>query len=384
MKRTGIVLLISAVLVLRGFSQGIDNDNFVVDHGPWIQNLTTSGITIIWTTNKPAVPGITLTSPDGTTKFIRNSHDGIVDGGGTLHKIRIDGLQPAATYKYSLNSVQILKYQAYRIYYGDTLKGKQITFSTMPLKTAGVRFTVFNDVHELSGKMASYLRHNDIAAQDFYFFNGDMMDWLQDPGELYLAFLDTASFYFAGSRPFYYVRGNHETRGFAARELKKWFDFRNDRFYYSFDFGPVHFVVLDSGEDKEDNNKNYFGLADYDSYRLKELEWLREEVRSNQFRLAKFRVVLVHMPILKGEKQNHAMTFMSENFGPVLREAGIDLMLSAHTHRNTYYEKDKTGYGYPLLVNSNNSFVEVNADNNEIKAIVKDVEGKIISEYNIK
>ncbi len=185
-----------------------------------------------------------------------------------------------------------------------------------------------------------------------------------------------------GSKQFYYVRGNHETRGYAARELKKWFDYKDDRFYYSFDFGPVHFVVLDSGEDKEDNNKNYFGLADYDSYRLKELEWLREEVKSNQFRLAKFRVVLVHMPILKAEKQNHAMTFMSENFGPVLREAGIDLMLSAHTHRNTYYEKDKTGYGYPLLVNSNNSFVEINADEKGIKAVVKDISGKVISEYN--
>ena len=66
------------------------------------------------------------------------------------------------------------------------------------------------------------------------------------------------------------------------------------------------------------------------------------------------------------------------------READIDLMLSAHTHRNTYYEKDKTGYGYPLLVNSNNSFVEVKADTDRIKAVVKDVEGKIISEYNIK
>jgi len=384
MKRTGVVLLIAAVVVFRSFSQGIDNDNFVVTHGPWIQNVTTSGVTIIWTTNKPAVPGITLTLPDGTTKFIRNSHDGVIDGGGTLHKVRIDGLQPAASYKYSLNSVQILKYQAYRVYYGDTLKGKQILFSTMPVKTIGVRFTVFNDVHELSGKMASYLKHNDIAAQDFYFFNGDMMDWLQDPDELYLAFLDTASFYFAGSRPFYYVRGNHETRGFAARELKKWFDFRDDRFYYSFDFGPVHFIVLDSGEDKEDSNKNYFGMADYDSYRLKELEWLREEVKTNQFRLAKFRVVMVHMPILKAEKQNHAMTFMSENFGPVLREAGIDLMLSAHTHRNTYYEKSKTGYGYPLLVNSNNSFVEVEADNLRIKAVVKDLEGKLIAEYDFK
>lgn len=44
-------LVISAFLVfniaLICFSQGIDNENFVVTHGPWLQNLTTSGVTII-------------------------------------------------------------------------------------------------------------------------------------------------------------------------------------------------------------------------------------------------------------------------------------------------------------------------------------------------
>ncbi len=71
MKRLVSVFLQSAIFTALGFSQGIDNDNFVVNHGPWIQNLGTSGVTIIWTTNKPAVPGITLTFPDGTTKFIQ-------------------------------------------------------------------------------------------------------------------------------------------------------------------------------------------------------------------------------------------------------------------------------------------------------------------------
>jgi UDP-2,3-diacylglucosamine pyrophosphatase LpxH len=384
MTKSLATVLLSVILTIKAFSQGIDNDNFVVNHGPWLQNLGTAGVTIIWTTNKPAVPGITLTLPDGKTRFIRNSHDGIIDGGDILHKVRIEGLLPATTYKYSLNSVQILKYQAYKIYYGDTLSGKQISFNTLPLKAPDVSFTVFNDVHELSGKMASYLRHNDIPGQDFYFFNGDMVDWLQEPEQLFPGFIDTASFFFAGAKPFYYIRGNHEGRGYASRELKKWFDFKDDRYYYSFDYGPCHFVVLDCGEDKPDNNRYYYGLADWDAYRLSELEWLKEEVLSVPFKKAKCRIVMVHMPILKADNQNHAMTFLSENFGPIFQEAGIDLMISAHIHRNEFYEKDKTGFGYPLLVNSNNSFIEVNADNQSIKAVVKDLSGKIIAEYEIK
>lgn len=384
MRKISILILSLSFLAFKSFAQGIDNDNFIVTHGPWIQNPGTSGVTIIWTTNKPAIPGILLTMPDGNSKFIRNSHDGIIDGGGTLHKVRIDGLLPATEYKYSISSVQVLKYQAYKIYYGDTLTSGQLSFRTFPETDANVNFTVFNDVHEQAGKLGSYLRHNNAASQDFYFFNGDMMDWLQSPDEMFAAFIDTASKYFAGKKPFFYVRGNHEARGYANRELKDWFDFRDDRYYYGFNYGPCYFIVLDCGEDKPDDNRYYYALADYDSYRLKELEWLKQEIKKPAFMQAKYRIVIVHMPVLKAENQNHAMTMLSDKYGPVLKEGDIDLMISAHIHRNAFYDKDKTGYGYPLLVNSNNSFVELTAGMQGIKAVVKDPDGKVLAQYDFK
>lgn len=384
MKRILFLPTICLYFFTGSYAQVPDNDNFIVTHGPWLQNPGTGGVTVIWTTNKPAIPGIVLTLPDGSTRFVRNSTDGIIDGGGTLHKVRVNDLQPGTTYNYKLHSVQVLKYQAYKIYFGDTLTGKSISFKTFPASAPATVFTVFNDVHGLSGKMASYLKHNDIKAQDFYFFNGDMMDWLQDAEELYNYFLDTAVYYFASSKPFFYVRGNHETRGFAARELRKWFDFGADRFYYGFDYGPVHFTVLDCGEDKPDNNRYYYGLADYDAYRLRQLEWLKEEVKSEAFRKAKFRIVVVHMPIQKAEKQNHAMTMLSQEYGPVLKDKGIDLMISAHTHRNAFLPADKSGFGYALLVNSNNSFVEVKAGLSGLTALVRDIDGRTVAEYKIK
>ena len=117
---------------------------------------------------------------------------------------------------------------------------------------------------------------------------------------------------------------------------------------------------------------------------MTELEWLKKEVKSDAFRNAKQRIVIIHMPVLKEEKQNYGMKFLSDNFGPVLKGAHIDLMISGHTHRNAYYEAGKTGFDYPLLVNSNNSFVEVEADLQGITATVKDPGGKIINTYTIK
>jgi acid phosphatase type 7 len=362
----------------------IDNENMVITHGPYLQNLTAGGVTIIWTTNKPSVPGVYLTGGKFENKLIRNSHDGITDGGGTVHKVRLEGLEPGTAYKYRVNSVEIMKYQAYKIYYGDTLTSKLTGFSTIPVKSDRVNFTVINDVHENSGKLSSYLRSGKPADQDFYFFNGDMVDFLQEQGQLFRGFVDTATKYFASAKPFYYIRGNHETRGYQARSLKEYFDFSGGRFYYSFDMGPVHFVVLDCGEDKPDDNRYYYGLADYDDYRLEELQWLKSEVKSAAYRSAKYRVVMVHMPIIKEEKQGWGIRFLADNFGTLLQTGNVDLMISAHTHRNTYYEPAKSGFGYPVLVNSNNSFVEVSADQIGLKAAVKDVSGKVISEYKIK
>jgi hypothetical protein len=59
-------------------------------------------------------------------------------------------------------------------------------------------------------------------------------------------------------------------------------------------------------------------------------------------------------------------------------------MISAHTHRNTFVEKGSSGFGYPVLVNSNNSFLQVFADQQNLRAVVRDVAGKTISEYKIR
>ncbi len=384
MKKLVSSFVLFVVIRITLTSQGIDNENFVVTHGPWLQNLTASGVTVVWTTNKPAVPGIALTASDGQTRFVRNCKDGIIDGGGMLHKVRVEGLEKGTTYNYSINSVQILKYQAYRIYYGDTLTRRPESFTTLSGEPDKVNFTVINDVHGNSWKLASYLKNGDTSSQDLYFFNGDMVDFLQETDQLFRGFIDTSVAYFATRKPFFYVRGNHETRGYLARDLKNYFDFKDDRFYYSFNHGPVHFIVLDCGEDKPDNNRYYYGLADYDTYRLEELEWLKQDIESENFRKAKHRIVIVHMPIIKEEKQGHGMRFLSEHFGPVLQDSGIDLMISGHTHRTAFHDKSKSGFNYPVVVSSNNTFVEIYVDLQGIKAVIKDLSGKQVNELIIK
>ena len=176
------------------------------------------------------------------------------------------------------------------------------------------------------------------------------------------------------------VRGNHETRGMLARGFKKYFDLPEDRFYYSVSDGPVHYVALDCGEDKPDNNRYYFGLADYDSYRLEQLEWLKKHIKSQEFRNAEYRVVIIHMPVIMGEDMGHGMQFLSDHFGPVLKDAGIDLLIAGHTHRVAYYDRKQSGFGYPVMVSSYKTYIELEASDKELKALIKDSEGEVVLE----
>lgn len=70
-------------------------------------------------------------------------------------------------------------------------------------------------------------------------------------------------------------------------------------------------------------------------YKTSELDWLKKEIKSVAYRNAMYKIVMIHMPVLKQEQQGYGMKFLADEFGPVLQNAGIDLAISAHTHRQT-------------------------------------------------
>lgn len=372
MKRS-ILTLVYCLWALTIFAQA--GSELRITHGPWIQNVSATGATVMWTTNIPSVPGILLSADGVKYDMIQNSVDGMIHAGDTLHKVRIRGLNPGETYLYKVYSRGISVFEPYKITYSDTLISAPVTFRTANPEAAEVSFVVLNDVHGRTDKMAGYINNSAVEDPDFYVFNGDMVDYFQAKDQIFKGFLDTAVFYFAKATPFIYVRGNHEARGMYARYFKDFFDFDQDRFYGSFRRGPVQFLVLDCGEDKPDDNQYYFQLAAYDNYRFTQLEWLKKEISSEGFKAAPFRIVLIHMPVIAGSDSGYGMEFLSKHFGPVLKDAGIDLMLSGHTHRSASLNSDESGFGYPVMISSNNSFTEVEVNENLLRAIVRDIKG---------
>ncbi len=98
-------------------------------------------------------------------------------------------------------------------------------------------------------------------------------------------------------------------------------------YYYSYDYGPVHFIVLNT-QMLELNEIHPDLLA-------KQKAWLRQDVKSHH---ASWQVVLMHKDVLAyDEYQEGSKTMMSISdvgyaFMPLFDELGIDLVLTGHMH----------------------------------------------------
>ena len=134
-----------------------------------------------------------------------------------------------------------------------------------------------------------------------------------------------------GSKPVIYVRGNHETRGSYANDLPRVLGL--DELYYITEVGPYSFIVLDSGEDKEDSHPEYGGLTDYGSYRADMIEWLKTAETENEKVIA-----LSHAWQISQVEEEFSLTGWNE-----IDRIGARLILSGHTHQCRFLNADAEG-----------------------------------------
>ena len=341
--------------------------DFKITHGPWLCDMTEDGVTVLWTTNKPALSWVEATEDDGRS-FYAAEHErryetvaGRKQARKTLHSIRLKGLRPDTKYRYRIFSQEVREWKYNdKVYYGDIAASnvysrQPFAFSTLPTSGCDLSFVVLNDIHGRADYMAGLCRPIDFARIDFVAFNGDMSNSTESPEQLYRDFIDASVGAFASETPILYNRGNHETRGIYADHLPEYFPKVGGNYYKLYMAGSVAVLLLDCGEDKPDDHAEYNGLADYDAYRAEECAWLKKAVRSEEFLTASARIVLLHIPPAAGAW--HGSVHLNELFVPVLNEAGIDLMLCGHDHRYSFHPAGERDAKFPIVVNDNRSCV---------------------------
>jgi hypothetical protein len=168
--------------------------------------------------------------------------------------------------------------------------------------------------------------------------------------------------------------GGRQRAGLPESRSGRNFPTADGRAYYSFDHGGVHFVVLDSGEDKEDSHQYYNGLVDYQNYRREQAEWLRADLESEASRRAAFRIVFPHIPPRGAE--GFAIEDVRRNFEEAANRTGVDLWLSGHTHRFQYIAAAPERNGYPLFIGGTDTITRVEVSRDRIKLMAVRMNGQ--------
>ncbi len=241
------------------------------------------------------------------------------------YTVRLSGLLPGSAYEYRIN----------------TAKNKGNWHKLNTETGGGFTALIFPD-----SQSANYSGWQQLArdAQQrhpqsaFYVNMGDLVDNGQDAGQ-WRAWFNSVSV-FGDAVPLAPVIGNHEAYSLEWKEClpasyTHLFNVPQNGLakypnqFYSFDYGPVHFVVLDTNFPEMENYQPNL-LAD-------ELQWLERDLAASK---AQWKVVLMHRDIFiygfgpesgRTQTKTYLLDF-SYQLMPVFEKYKVDAVLTAHLH----------------------------------------------------
>lgn len=133
------------------------------------------------------------------------------------------------------------------------------------------------------------------------------------------------------------VMGNHEcyNKNWKTRLPEAYLNYFNvpdngshefQRYYYSFDYGPVHFVVLNTQDNEIDEFKP--GLI------KEQLQWFKKDIASTD---KPWKIVLMHRDVLQYRIHNRperkeGLSDEGVMYMPLFEQYGVDVVFTAHLH----------------------------------------------------
>ena len=245
-----------------------------------------------------------------------------------VHKITVPQEVLDEAKAYSVHYRQMIYRGPFGGYLGE-LKTQHYEFRPVD-STDGLNHIAISDVHEAvkAATAAATVR----ADTDFIVLLGDLVSMVETEKDAQLA-NELAFAITKGEIPVIYARGNHEIKGEYAEELYKYVGSRNQEFYYTVTLGEddVFAVVLDMGEDHEDDWWEYYGTARFDLYRHAQTEMLQQIIADREYENYRYRMMLCHIPVVYVDKHGYFEEFRNE-WTALLNEMDLDIGLSGHKH----------------------------------------------------
>ena len=318
----------------------------LIGSAPMLQNFAETSIGVAFAVNGLA-NGYVLIGERKDLKDARKVLCGgyrLADIDDRVIQVRITGLKPATKYYYRIG--------ADRIHYGGGYDMKVLGNEEDPrvysFTTAGKdlkgKFCVINDTHVRWPAIGAELDKIAEIAPACVIWNGDASNTEEKLENLVNIYLDHSLERkdYAAETPYLFCPGNHDSRGRANR--------------FAVRLGEMALVGLDTAEDKLDTNPRFAGLFKSAEYREAQTAWLRDALKRPEIASAPYLVAFCHIPLFDDDPSHNPGDVAPDDtdpryttdyaywqrtcgnmWGPLLHEAGCQVLIVGHLHRYRYY-----------------------------------------------
>ena len=266
------------------------------------------------------------------------------------------------------------------------------TFRTGAIESANkVSFYMYGDTrsdpksHNLVAKAIMQAVSKDAKSQTFIISSGDLVSNGESESAWDSQFFDsqyTSLSNMFANLPYLASLGNHAGNGKLFAKYFPYPMYKANRFYYSFNYGPVHFTIIDQFTNYSKGSTQY--------------NWIKNDLASSS---KKWKIVLLHMPgwSAGGHSNNKDVQNLIQ---PLCKQYDVSLVVAGHNH---YYARAVVdgiqhittgGGGAPLYDPKNNQpyivkyektyhFIKVDVDNNKLHFSAIRPNGSTIESINI-
>jgi len=246
-------------------------------------------------------------------------------------------------------------------YYPKVAPAIKTTYNYRPIeKTKDINIYHLADVH---GCLQQAVNNVKCCGKeiDLLILNGDISSTSNTFDDMILCY-KIASEVTKGEIPCIISRGNHDLRGFEAEKLAMYMPGDNGKSYYTFRVGCIWGILVDTGEDKNDDSVEYGGTICCHNFRLEQESMIKSTIKNASVEYAdngvEYKLVISHVP------------FTFKTIGPFAIEKSLfsrwsklikdnikpDIMLCGHTHKACISENgseyDELGQPCTIVVGS--------------------------------
>jgi predicted phosphodiesterase len=364
---------------------------FALASAPVLLNPTTDGVTVVCLVNAPATGWVEYGPSEALGTHADGADAGLLPYAERMLSVRLTGLKPGQTYYYRLHAVAVDFRSAYDASRGAEIQSDVRSFRTLDPDAAAATFTVWNDTHQNKTTVAALIAALRQSPTDFLFWNGDITNQIDDEATILREFVNPTGTAYADAVPLFLGRGNHDVRGKYARHLSRYVAGPGGAYYYQFRHGPLAVLVMDTGEDKPDGNREYTGLVSFADYRTTQQKWLVTAIEDPQFKSAPFRVAFLHIPLFVSGFVPDTPTGYRGNvcedgrakWHDLLVRGKVDLVISGHTHRHGWFPATPDR-PYGQLIGggpkpAQATSITASADASKMEFVMKDLQGKVLA-----